>query len=269
MWISAGFRKRLYTVLALVLIVVVGIMMLPGVTLADPGEWQPYDGPEDDTPPEQHYTKVIDPVGDTFGIGPVQHDITLFSAYYTATELIITVEFDGAISPPLPMQADSVVGYIDIDADQDWLTGDISNIDDFSPYSPTNLGVDYAVDLWAYNPVNDTVALFDEDEIEVGTAVIEFEANSFVVTIPLSIMNNDDGNVNTAVVIGPFEEPTDIAPNGGNIPSSPLDQAEVFVGGTVIPESVLEILLPVIGLGLLPVMVITGGYWYRRRRHAH
>ena len=80
-----------------------------------------------------HHTDVADPIGDTFGTGAVQHDIT--SAYYTTTELIVSVTFAGTIAPGNSGQPNAVVGLIDFDTDQDSTTGILSSVDFYSPYT--------------------------------------------------------------------------------------------------------------------------------------
>jgi hypothetical protein len=51
-----------------------------------------------------------DPVGDTYGVGPVQHDLVSTTVTFTATDIAFTVFFDGPISAPLDLAADSGVG---------------------------------------------------------------------------------------------------------------------------------------------------------------
>ena len=183
--------------------------------------WDPYTGPKEPASPSSHHTDVADPIGDTFGTGAVQHDITSFSAYYTATELIISVTFAGTISPGDSGQPDAVVGYIDFDTDQDPTTGGLSSVDGNSPYT-TGLGVDYFVDLFDYNSATGDTPVLDDTGTEVGRAPVSFTSNSFTVRVPLALIGGDNGIVDTATVLGTRPEATDACPNGGYITSSVL-----------------------------------------------
>ena len=62
-------------------------------------------------------TPVPDPVGDTFGAGAVKPDITSINATPSGATVIFSVTYAGAISPASAFAANSIVGFIDIDAD--------------------------------------------------------------------------------------------------------------------------------------------------------
>jgi len=98
--------------------------------------WQPYAGTKNPrmmgTPLS---TTINDPVGDTFGSGTVQIDIIAFSATFTPTELIVSVSFQNPVSLPDSGQPNALIGYIDLDTDQNLGTGAISHIDIYSPYT--------------------------------------------------------------------------------------------------------------------------------------
>ena len=180
--------------------------------------WDSYTGSKDTSPPSSHHITIADQTGDTYGTGAVQHDITSFSAYYTAAELIVSITFAGTISPSDSGQPDAVVGFIDFDTDQNPTTGTISSVDVFSPYT-TGLGVDYFVNL-NYNSSTGDIPVF-HTLTEVGRAPVSFTSDSFTVRIPLALIGGDDGIVDTATVLGTIPEPTDACPNGGYITSSP------------------------------------------------
>src|SRR5262249_40517050 len=66
---------------------------------------------------------IADPVGDTFGSGPVQLDITSIDAVGAAGTLTFTLTFANTISPASSAAANSIFGFIDIDVDRNPLTG--------------------------------------------------------------------------------------------------------------------------------------------------
>jgi hypothetical protein len=166
---------------------------------------------------------VADPQGDTFGFLSPQLDISQLSACHTRTQLRIRVDFFTPISPGDSSNANAVGGYIDLDTDQDSATGAFSHVDMFSPYT-SGLGVDYYVDVFGFDSASGTMPLFLDDEFGgfiVGFVPASFGPTSFTVSIPLDLIN-DDGVVNLATVLGTFFEPTDAAPNGGSVDSSPV-----------------------------------------------
>ncbi len=158
-----------------------------------------------------------DPSSDTFGSGPVQHDITAIQTSLSGMNLIFQVTFAGAVAPPSANAADSVVGFIDIDADQNPSTGVTSHLVTNGLGDPApGLGVDFYLDIFS--------EIFHPGLVEVvetagatvtGMAPITFAANRFLITVPLSFLGGDDGFVNYGVIVGTFAEATDQAPNPG------------------------------------------------------
>ncbi len=187
---------------------------------------------------------TVDAVGDTYGIGPVQLDISSIDAVFTATDIKFTIMFATPISAPSAFLLDSVVGYIDIDTDQDATTGVQSNqsINGLPPSS--GLGLEYFIDLFSESFQPGFVDVVDDNFNLVGVAPIVYSPMSLMTTVPLSLLGNDDGLVNYGVVVGPFDEPTDEAADSG-VPavSSPAP-------GAVIPEP-LTAALSLMGLGVL------------------
>ncbi|MDJ0634668.1 MAG: hypothetical protein QNJ34_15880 [Xenococcaceae cyanobacterium MO_188.B29] len=156
-----------------------------------------------------------DPLGDTFGFGSPQIDIENVSGVVSGEELKLTMNFFTPISAPSTGLSDSVVGFWDLDLDQDPLTGIASNQSFFAPPDQQGgpLGVEVVIDLFSeeFNP--GFVDLFDTNGFFIGTAPITYGTNSLEISIPLSELG-DDGNLNYGTVIGTFNEPTDAAPNG-------------------------------------------------------
>ncbi len=59
----------------------------------------------------------------------MQIDITFFSAPVEGTDLVLRVNFAGSVTPGDSGQSNAVVGYIDLDVDQNAATGTESNVD--------------------------------------------------------------------------------------------------------------------------------------------
>ncbi len=163
---------------------------------------------------------TTDPENDTFGSGPIQIDITGFSADVAGGELMIGLTFAGAVSPPDSGELNAAVGFIDIDADQDGTTGDGPWTDFLTGSNATGLGNEFYVDFFTYSAVDGAVDVVDDGtEIVTGRAPVSFTSTSMTVHIPLSLLGGDDGAVNTAAVIGTVDEPTDKVPNAGFLAS--------------------------------------------------
>jgi hypothetical protein len=201
-----------------------------------------------------------DPTGDTFGTAGVQHDIDDVSTTVAAGTLSITVTFTGPIAPGSAFSADSVVGFIDLDVDQEESTGANimtvfqNHIDAFTPPAqgapPPGIGVEFYIDL--FSEFGGFVDIVDaSDESLAGTALITFvdsDADTFfdvfTVDVPLGVIGGDDGQVNLAAIIGNYDSTTDQTPNNINV--------------AVIPEPSS---LTIFGLGLVGLAAAS-----RRRR---
>jgi hypothetical protein len=171
---------------------------------------------------------VIDPTGDTFGIGEVQHDITGLSATFTGSSITFTVNFADEVFAPSAGHERSVVGYIDLDTDRDPSTGIPPAINDFIdsglvPGPAVSLGEEFSIDLFTEEDHTGSVDILDEMFDVVGSAPISYAAHSFSVVIPLGLLGGGSGLLNYGAIVGTFDEPTDRAPNG----SAPLTSTPV------------------------------------------
>ena len=200
---------------------------------------------------------VADGIGDTFGFGPVQIDIATVDAFYGGGSLQFLLTFANPIAAPSTLQANSVGGYIDLDTDQNGATGGtpFQVILGQTPVRP--LGIEFWVDLTteAAHP-----GLVDVRRFEfinpVGTGPVVYGTNDLTVTIPLSLLNNDEGLVHYGVVIGTLgalAEITDEVPDG----PAPLTSTARPQQAPEIPEPAT---LSLLGAGLLGFAVT------RRRR---
>lgn len=90
---------------------------------------------------------VTDPLGDAFGVSP-QHDVVEYSLSSGSGLLVLTVVFAGPIEPP--GGANGVVGYLDLDVDQDEGTGAPPHAATYPQCTAPKMGMDYYVDLSTY-----------------------------------------------------------------------------------------------------------------------
>ena len=202
---------------------------------ADPGhpQWKSRAGPAGSAPARATVTalsscpavpaysfSVADPTGDAFlgfGIGPVMHDITLVAAQGDATTFCLTVTFAGNVEPADAFSAQSLVGVIEFDTDENFNTGFIpGTVDGLCPDFAI-VGVDIALDMFSVFEGN--ASLIDPFTGQPNATVpVTFGTNSFTAEIPISGLGGDT-SFNFAMILGTEPEPTDCAPNGGSIRS--------------------------------------------------
>lgn len=182
-----------------------------------------------------------DPAFDTYNFfeGRV-HDIVELTAQADGADLHISVSFADTISRCEQPEGgvgncdendqnpiDAVGGFIDLDVDQNPLTGLFSFADANSPYS-SRIGAEFCLDFFRYSSSAGGVELYQaiDDEFRLVARVpVQFSSHGFSLSIPLSLLG-DDGHVNLSAAFGttspelPTVGPTDAAPNGGFLQST-------------------------------------------------
>ena len=157
---------------------------------------------------------AVDPTGDTFGDGSYRPDLTSMSAS-PGEGLTVTLEFSEPITAAGPDGRNLIAGYIDLDVDQAAPTGVAARTDEVrDDAASTGLGIEYAVSLFEED--DGTMIVYGLDG-EVGRIAPIYTDTRIIVTVPLAMIGNDDGNVNLSAVIGTEEEPTDLVPNTGHL----------------------------------------------------
>ncbi len=150
-----------------------------------------------------------DPEGDNLIIGGQVVDIVHVDAASNSFEVTIKINFSPNSTHDF---INNLRGFILLDTDQNPSTGD-SPISLFGK-DTQSLGFDYHADLqflpeiniWKTNRFVFTLA---------GTIVPEISGNSFSITVPLSMLGNDDGAIDITLALGDLQGPTDWAPDSG------------------------------------------------------
>ena len=186
---------------------------------------------------------VTDDVGDVFGVGSVQIDISFYAALTDSGGTTFTVNFTGPVVPGSAGMPHSLSGFIDIDVDQDPATGVLPRTSIFSPPPQVVLGADVYVDVGSELAHAGLVDVFSSTDQLLYTLPITFGASSISLCVQ---MKAPSGTVNYARIFGTQLEPTDRAPNGSVATESTA---------TPEPSSVFPILL---------VIVLT--YAFQKRR---
>ncbi len=169
---------------------------------------------------------VPDPLGDAFGFGFPNHDITNVTGEGDASTFCLTVAFDGPVDPADAKTGNEVVGFIEFDTDEDPGTGFSASNDFFCP-DRAGIGVETGLDM--FSVFGGMATLFPSGEL----VPVTFAGTSFTAAIPMSALGGDSA-FNLAGVLGSVFEPTDCFPNGGSIhspdgsivPAPPLPDAD-------------------------------------------
>ena len=91
--------------------------------------------------------KIRDPRHDTFGFATPKHDITWLSAETDGNDLRITLVFSDTIDTPTGDPNYAVLGFIDLDTDQNQASGATSHLALYPECQPAIQGIEYYIDL--------------------------------------------------------------------------------------------------------------------------
>src|SRR6266705_3460438 len=124
--------------------------------------------------------RATDPSGDTFGSQTVQPDLTAFTIVHDTGGIDVMLDFTANVQSPVTGGTNVVVGFIDLDTDQDSTTGTTSAVDVYDALAGT----------------------------PTGSVRPRFQGRRITVRVPRALLGNDDGFLNAATVIGSGSEPT-------------------------------------------------------------
>lgn len=158
---------------------------------------------------------VMDAEGDAVGTTPVR-DISYLAAYNDGSSLVLTLQFWGAISPPNTGNTNEVVGFIDLDLDQDPSTGESSMA------LGSELGWEASVDLFSWDDASGSVQIVDSTMATIATGRVQRFGNGLDIMVKLEDLGLAPGHaVNIGAITGDTVTPTDVAPDSGMpLPSS-------------------------------------------------
>lgn len=189
---------------------------------------------------------------------PEPHDITSVSGAGGSDSYCLTVQFARPIDPPGSNTNDELYANIDIDIDQNRLTGYSSEVD-YICGLPAGLGVDMSVNT--YNSAGAIIPLYNYAAPPLPSgeqlfAIALYGQRSVTLIIPneaLTGVPTDTGGpdqFNFALDVGSrFAGPSDCAPNGGLIHSpEPAVAGDVNCDGATNPVDTSIILQMVAGL---------------------
>lgn len=140
-------------------------------------------------------------------------DLLSIAGRYKPDSLIVQLRFAATVRPPSTGAANSLVGLVEFDTDENARTGGESIVDLFGGQS--GLGPEYAA-VFAGDGGNEVILINLISEAVVGGIPATFTGDLVTLRIPLSQLGGDDGNFKFAAIFGTVDRPTDIAPNSGS-----------------------------------------------------
>jgi hypothetical protein len=181
-----------------------------------------------------------DPQGDSVGFIYQSlyylYDIIFIDVAFNREDRYLTVRvtFDNQVYPPLLKWGDKrLVGLFEIDADQNPDTGTTLTTIQYTQYTGidfwandkgyplSNMGVDFSINLFKYDPLFKTVEIYEHIKDErnpeniiirqTGYAVVDYGEQTCSLRIPLAALGDDEGSIDFGCILGNFNEPTDMA----------------------------------------------------------
>ncbi len=172
-------------------------------------------------------TFVPDPVADLLpGAWPPELDLVGISVMVSENDVCFKLHFDPQVTNPDDLI--ELSGYIDLDLDQNVMTGRISHIDEFCPPPSVPMGVDYYLLFWSYLSQADLFRVDNGDEVLMDSYTVVFSGPSAKVVVPRVESELDPGlpisqAFDCATLPGNSMGATDRLPNGSDAPEiSPL-----------------------------------------------
>jgi subtilisin family serine protease len=186
--------------------------------LVRPSTWGPWDPgaslPAAETnaiPPELLDVIIDDPSGDAIG----SVDVTTVRAGVAEGAVGMALDFASGIN--------EAGGYIFLDVDQDPSTG--LPAEAFFGLPEQDVGMEYFVDVFGIHEPEPVVFVVNAETFElVAIAPASIEGDTVSFEIPLDAIG-DEGDINTAMVLGDFFGPTDWAPDAGHGTIEPFSDA--------------------------------------------
>jgi hypothetical protein len=159
-----------------------------------------------------------DPVGDTFTDGLsgdwVITDVVKLGAGWDGDQLVVGMTFAGEVHLAASGELDALRGLLDFDTDVNPETGLISAVDLNRPAEGhTGMGVDVYIGLSGTN--SGLFQIWDSANLVIGFITPSFHGKLVRFEVPSSMLG--DGPLTMAVIVATPREPTDIAPDDGNV----------------------------------------------------
>jgi len=218
-------------------------------------EWGRMQGPRASAPTQVPAVVPVapiidDPLGDhiTSPGNPIV-DIDMVEGGTDGTDVTLKITF----SPDTMMS--EVVGFIDLDTDQNPATGIPASANLFIPGTMQDIGVDFLLSLFNLPFGGPVEVLNTITGAFVGSVPAIIVGQTLEITIPLAILRGDDGAMDVGMVLGNLPQPTDAAPNVGH---GTILGGPVPVGGTVAGMSPIRVICRNVTTGQIVTIALSG-----------
>jgi hypothetical protein len=138
-------------------------------------------------------------------------DLVSMTGRYSPGWLTLTMRFRAPVTSQVPLVANSLHAFIQLDLDENSLTGSAPSINAVGGNAVQ--GVDATISTDA----DPSSALLLRGNVSTGRVGVQYLGDSVVISVPLVLLDNDDGNMTVTATIGTRDRPTDIVPNTGVI----------------------------------------------------
>jgi hypothetical protein len=154
-------------------------------------------------------TDATDDAIDTYHEGGPLLDLTRTAVSYSPDNLHFELDFATPIRPTSDAAPESLLGLIYLDLDQDPTTGAPPPHDHFSPpWTPVPIGAEFAIQIDdSDDPGFGRLVRFTE--FDGRPIALEFSEQGVSGSIPLEILDGDDGVANFVAIVGTRFQPTD------------------------------------------------------------
>ena len=160
---------------------------------------------------------VRDSIGDTFQLGGVQWDLTALTVSRDSGGVTVALDFASEVISPTSGDPSALVAFVDLDVDQDPVTGGTSVVDEFRrDHGSTGLGVDAFIEVSDF-AADSSVAVTDGFGFVLGRVKPVFAGSHVTLRVPRAILGDDDGFVNAAAIVGGSGHPSDFVPGSGHL----------------------------------------------------
>jgi hypothetical protein len=138
-------------------------------------------------------------------------DLVSMTGRYSPGWLTLTLRFRQPVVSQVPLLANSLHALIQLDLDETSSTGIAPSVN--AAGGSATQGVDATISTDA----DATTALLLRGNVSTGRVGVQYLGDSVVISVPLALLDNDDGNMTITATVGTRDRATDIAPNSGVI----------------------------------------------------
>jgi hypothetical protein len=160
---------------------------------------------------------ATDPVGDTFGAGLKQWDVTMLSVAQLPETTVVVLELTSDVVTALSGDSTALLGYIDFDVDQDSTTGRQTAVDEYRhDGGSTGMRSEFTIVLGNVAP-DSSMRIADPNSLQVGRTTPRIEGKRLTFRIPNAQLGSAPGRISVSAIVGAIGGVSDFVPNSGHL----------------------------------------------------